>query len=231
MDDFYTEPKTEEPKEEPIEKIKVGEKEYTQAELQDMIGVAESTREIEKNLNTKIDRVYPEFTKATQKNKEYEQKLKEIESRSQSPQDLDENQIREARAAAKKIGIVTKDEFAQYMNEHFRPAYMQERAAEKLLDDCHDLEKTFNGEDGKPKFKTEDVLKWMADNGGKNPEQAYKMMYEKQIDEWKSKTLGEAKPKGMVTETDTQAGGKEPPKVRVTRDNIDELMREALGQG
>ena len=236
MGDFY---KTEEEKIEPeIEKIKVGEKEYTTEELQNLVGIADKTLEIEKTLNTKIDRVYPEFTKTSQKakeyeekNREYEAKIKDFEERASRPQNLDDNAIKEAREAAKKIGIVTKDDFATFMQEHFRPYYLQERQAERLIDECKDYEKKYNGEDGRPKFKTEEVLQWMQENGGKNPEKAYKLMYEDQIDSWKEKELSKAKKQGMVTEDGSSAGAKEPPKVPITRDNLQDLIRESLGQG
>ena len=228
-DEFFKEPE-EKTEEAPIEKIKVGEKEYTQDELQDLVGMGEKTREIESSMNTKIDRVYPEYTKATQRNKEYEEKIKEYEAKSASPQ-LDEESIRQAKDAARKIGLVTKDDFAQYMQEHFRPMYNQEQQAKELLNDCKALEKEMDGTNGQPKFKTEEVLQWMADNGGRSPRQAYKMIYEKQIDEWKQAKLGEAKRPGMMTETGGNAGGKEPARVPVTRDNIEQLMKEALGQG
>ena len=230
MEDKFFQDEEAKTDETPIEKIKVGEKEYTQEELQDLVGMGEKTREIETSLNTKIDRVYPEYTKATQKNKEYEAKLKEIESRSNTPQNFDEESIKQAREAAKKIGIVTKDEFAQYMEEHFRPAYLRERQAEKLLDDCKSLETELDGTNGQPKFKTQEVLQWMADNGGKSPRQAYKMIYEKEIDAVKQAELGKVKRPGMVTEATSNAGGKEPEKVPVTKDNIEQLMKEALGQ-
>ena len=229
QEEFFKEPE-EKVEETPVEKIKVGEKEYTQDELADLVGMGEKTREIESSMNTKIDRVFPEYTKATQRNKEYEAKIKEYEAKSASPQ-LDAESIRQAKEAAKKIGIVTDDGIAEFVQQNFRQMYLQERQAEKLLDDCKDLEKEMDGTNGQPKFKTQEVLQWMADNGGKNPRQAYKMIYEKQIDEWKQGKLAEAKKPGMFTETDTQAGGKEPKRVPVTRDNIDQLMREALGQG
>lgn len=217
--------------EELIEKIKLGEKEYTQSELQEMVGIAEQTREIEAKYNTKMDKVYPAFTKTSQEKAELERRLKDMEEKAKIPSNLDENQVRQAREAAKNIGLVTKDDFAQYMQEHFRTQYQQERQAERLLDECKTLEAKNDGSNGLPKFKTEEALRWMADNGGRSPEQAYKMMYEKQIDEHKAMELGKARRPGMVTETSAVAGGKEPSRVPVTRDNIDALMREALGQG
>ena len=231
MNDFFENKEEQKTNEEVIEKIKVGEKEYTQDELQDLVGMGEKTREIESTLNTKIDRVYPEFTKSSQRNKELEAKLKAMEEAKNAPQDLNEDSIRQAREAAKKIGIVTKDDFASFMQEHFRSAYQQERQAERLLDECKGLEKEMDGTNGQPKFKTQEVLQWMADNGGKSPKQAYKMMYEKEIDSWKQVELGKAKKPGMTTETASNAGGKEPDRVPVTRDNIEALMKEALGQG
>lgn len=229
-DDFFKEPEETKENEQAIEKIKIGEKEYTQDELTELVGMGEKTREIETTLNTKIDKVYPAFTRTTQEKAELEKRIKEMEEAKNAPQDLNEESIKQAREAAKKIGIVTKDDFAQFMQEHFRPYYQQERAAERLLDECKDLEKELDGTNGQPKFKTDEVLQWMSDNGAKNPKQAYKMMYEKEIDEFKSRELGKARRTGMVTETDTNAGGKEPARVPVTRDNIEQLMKEALGQ-
>lgn len=214
-----------------IEKIKLGEKEYTQDELQEMVGIAEQTREIERTLNTKIDKVYPAYTKTSQEKAELERRIKEMEDKNKLPSDLSDEQVKEARLQAQKIGIVTKDDFANFMQEHFRTAYQQERQAERLLDDCRDLEKEMDGSNGQPKFKTEAVLQWMADNGGKSPKQAYKMMYEKELDDYKERELGKARRPGMVTETESNAGGKEPSRVPVTRDNIDQLIKEALGQG
>jgi len=227
-DEFFKE--TTETTETPVEKIKLGDKEYTQSELQDLVGIGEKTREIETNLNTKIDRVYPEYTKATQKNREYEAKIKDYETKTATPQ-LDEESIRQAKEAAKKIGIVTDDGIAEFVSKNFRQMYMQERAAEKLLDDCRDFEKDMDGTDGRPKFKTEEILQYMQETGIRNPEKAYKDKYEKEVDSWKEGKLGQARKSGMVTETGSTAGGKEPTKVPVTRDNLDQLIKEALGQG
>lgn len=231
-DKFFEETNQEEQtiNQENIEKIKLGEKEYTQSELQEMVGIAEQTREVEKTYNTKMDKVYPAFTKVSQEKAALEARLRDMEEKSKIPSNLDDNQVKQAREAAKNIGLVTKDDFAQYMQEHFRTQYQQERQAERLLDDCKALEKEMDGSNGQPKFKTEEALQWMADNGGKSPRQAYKMIYEKEIDDYKQRELGKARRPGMVTETNTNAGGKEPTRVKVTRDNIDDLMREALGQ-
>lgn len=214
-----------------IEKIKLGEKEYTQEELQNLVGIAEQTQEIETKYNTKMDKVYPAFTKTSQEKAELERRIKDMEEKAKIPSNLDEDQVKQAREAARKIGIVTKDDFAQFMQEHFRTSYQQERQSERLLDECKNLEKEMDGTNGQPKFKTEEVLQWMADNGGKSPKQAYKMIYEKQIDEFKQRELGKARRPGMVTETGAVAGGKEPPRVPITSDNIGQLVREALGQG
>ena len=80
-DDFFLEePKTEEAETEP-EKIKLGEKEYTQDELSKLVGLGETANELETKWNTKIDRLYPEYTKATQERKELEDKLKDLETK------------------------------------------------------------------------------------------------------------------------------------------------------
>ena len=229
-DKFFEETNQEEQtdNQENIEKIKLGEKEYTQSELQEMVGIAEQTREIEKTLNTKIDKVYPAFTKTSQEKAALEARIRDMEEKAKIPSNLDENQVKQAREAAKNIGLVTKDDFAQYMQEHFRTQYQQERQAERLLDECKGLEKEMDGSNGLPKFKTEEALRWMADNGGKSPRQAYNIMYEKERSEFQQRELGKAKRPGLVTETETNVGGKEPSPVKVNRDNIDALMEQAL---
>src|SRR5258708_40356501 len=48
------------------EAIRLGDKAYTQEELQSLVGLGEQARDLEGKWNTKIDRLMPEYTKTRQ---------------------------------------------------------------------------------------------------------------------------------------------------------------------
>ena len=230
--DFF-EKDTEEQKpvvEQSPEKIKLGEEEFSQEELSQLVGLGKSYKEIESKYNTKLDRVWPEFGKSQNRVKELEAELENMKKASQMPKDLDENAVREAKEAARKIGLVTDEQFTEFMGKNFRQFYQQERAAERLLDDCKDFEGEFDGKDGRPAFKTEEILEYMRDTGIKNPELAYKTKFESQLDSWKESQLAKAKRPGLTTVTETQ-GFKEPKQVKITTNNLQDLIREQLEGG
>lgn len=232
MADFF-EKDTEEQKpvvEQQPEKIKLGEEEFSQEELSQLVGLGKSYKEIESKYNTKLDRVWPEFGKSQNRVKELEAELENMKKASQMPKDLDENAVREAKEAARKIGLVTDEQFTEFMGKNFRQFYQQERAAERLLDDCKDFEGEFDGKDGRPAFKTEEILEYMRDTGIKNPELAYKTKFESQLDSWKESQLAKAKRPGLTTVTETQ-GFKEPKQVKITTNNLQDLIREQLEGG
>ncbi len=69
----------------------------------------------------------------------------------------------------------------------------------------------------------------MAETGIKNPQKAYKDMFEDELDAIKEKKLAEIKPQGMITTNGSQAGGKQPAPVKITRANLTSLVQQALG--
>ena len=211
-------------------KVTVGGKEYDQEDLSALVGLGEIAKEAETKYNTKIDRVWPEFSKAQNKVKEYEARIAELEDykTKTTPVEVNDDTNRQALDMAKKLGIVTKEDFTEYMDKTFRPLYQRERAAERLLEECEDLETEFDGTDGRPKFQKEGVLDYMQQNGIRNPQKAYKLMHEDALDSWKEQQLGKTKKPGLVTETSSSAGSKRPAEVKVTRDNLNQLVSEAL---
>ena len=54
------------------EKITIGDQEFGQEELEELVGLGRIGKEAQEKFNTSIDKVYPEFTKATQRVKELE---------------------------------------------------------------------------------------------------------------------------------------------------------------
>jgi hypothetical protein len=207
-----------------VEKIKVGNEEYTQEELNRLVSLGKIGVEAEEKFNTKIDRVYPEYSKSRNEVKELKEQLEEFKRGNAEPlmQDGNEEQIQQAKEAAKRLGLMTADEFDQL--------YAERRASEKLLETVEGLESTYNGADGRPKFNKLEVLEYMRDNGINDPELAYKVKYEKELDSWKENRLTGAKKSNVVTTTQSSAGSKQPNEVRPTADNLDALVRESLGQ-
>ena len=61
------------------EKVKVGEKEYTQEELTSVVGLGETAKEYETKWNRPIGEFYPDYTQKSQKLSEYEKKEKEAQ--------------------------------------------------------------------------------------------------------------------------------------------------------
>lgn len=214
-------------------KIKVGEDEYSQADIQRLVGLGKMAEEVETKYNTKLDRVYPEYTKATQEVKSQREKLAEYESqltklRETQKQDAQAGQpwTPEQKAQAKQqlqdlVGgkIMTDTEFEQ--------KYAERRAGEKLLVECEEYVDEIDGSDGRPKFHLPEILEHMKETGIRHPLKAYKDKYETQLDEWKSKQIGSVKSPGLVTNTQAETG-KIPPRVRITNDNLTQSIRDEL---
>ena len=215
---------------EPVNKVKIGDAEYTQEEVDRLVGLGKIADEAEKKFNTKIDKVWPEYTRGQQELrtlKEEKAKAEEERNKVKLPEN-EEQAIREARDAAKKLGIVTDEDFEDRMGKVFTRYYQQERAAEKLLEDGEKLQREIDGSDGRPSFILKDVLEFMRDNmGGQGSmETAYKLMHEKELDGWREQQLAKNKRPGITTTANSGGGAKVPPQVKVTNDNLEELVAD-----
>jgi hypothetical protein len=212
-----------------VERIKVGEDEYTQDELTQLVDLGKIGREAEEKFGTKIDRVWPEYTKKSQYAKELESKVQDYETRlSQSAsqkqsqgEELSPDEARRvARQQAKELGLVTTEDFDQY--------YMNRRAAERLIDDSESTIQKMTA-DGFPKTTVDQLLRHMDETGIRQPGKAYKDMFETEIDEIKEKKyVGLTKKSSLVTGERSFAGSKSPMPTKVTDDNIGQLLAEAF---
>ena len=216
---------SEEAVEEP-EKIKLGEKEYSQDELSKLVGLGETANELETKWNTKIDRLYPEYTKATQDRKELEDKIKEfetkqVETKVQSGAELTEEEVKQnARAEAKKLGLISVDDVNDYIYRAL--------AARDLNEDIEAVIET-NKVAGKPETNFEDLIGYMQTSGVRNPQDAYDLMFKNEVKEWERKQIDSIKKPGMVTEDTSTAGAKQPPqRVAITKENIQNQLDEVL---
>ena len=220
--------------------VKVGEKEYTQDELSQLVGLGETARDYETKWNRPISQFYPDYTQKSQKLADFERQqteseaAKKVAEEAQKQKELDEkvknNQLspeetrKLALQQARDLGIVTKDDFNQEVNK----AVVNVLAGKQLIDDTQAVISQAE-EKGQPKTTVDELLKYMDENGVKKPEVAYKLMFEAEIDKWKEETLKGIQPPRMQTQASTTAGGKAPPPPQpLTRDNLAQAIRESL---
>lgn len=217
---------------EKIEKLKIGEKEYTQDELERLVGLGELGRELEDKWSTKLDRLYPEYTKRTQEISELKKQLSstqvaEVNKKAESGQELTPEEVKQqALAQARDLGIVTKDDLQEYVESY----YVQRRSAERLLEDTESIVKS-SASEGKPKTTTADLLEYMQEKGVKDPRDAYELMFKNELREWERQQLNSIKPSGLFTESRSTAGAKQPPTVKITKDNLESLVLDELNKG
>ena len=206
-DEFFEE---EQPVEDEPQKIKVGEQEYDQAELEKLVGLGKIGAELEEKWKTPIDRVYPEFTKSRQAISDWERKYGELEAKvSQQPAtqpngQLTEEQRRLALEQLENLGVGPKA-----FNEQVRNTVREELAARDLLDDVN-LVVSAAGENGLPKTDPQAILNHMQETGIRNPQKAYNDMYSDELDKIKEEKLTSLKSPGMVTTSSSTAGSKQP---------------------
>ena len=215
---------------EEIEKIKLGDQEFTQEELSGLVEKGRLAKEIEEKQNTDISKVYPEYTKKSQQLKELEVEVTELRKLKQDQSEAIERKqannenltIDEVRSLAAKSGYITKENFQDYINNYM--------SGQKVLESVRNLEKEGNPykTDELPKVESRDLLEWMDNNNIADPTKAYKLRYEKEIDEWKEKSLQVNKPKGIYVEDSSSPGNKLPKKVEINRGNLSDFVKSAL---
>lgn len=217
------------------EKFKLGDQEFSAQELQDMVGIAQQVKEVESKYNTKMDKVFPEYIKTTQKLKEaeeYKEKYTALEAQIESQKQassagLTQEQIEQARKQLYDImggkPLTDKDADAWYQARR-----SQEKLAESIDMGVSALMSDIR-KDGKPEVSREELLTFMGENNIAKPDIAYKIMKEQELDEWKAGKLSSGKRSGLYTVTHSSAGGKAPAEVRPTMSNIEAMVSEALG--
>jgi hypothetical protein len=231
MADFFEDKSNDVPVEDTVvEKIKIGDEEFDPEELKGIVDKGRFAKEVEEKYNTKIDKVWPEYTKATQELKTLREEKAQWESKRQEEienapsETLTEDELaQQARMQAKKLGLITVDDIDSYVTQKITSI----QQATEILDDCRKLEGEYSGEDGRPKFDTEEVLNHMKETGIRSPVKAYKDKYEDQLDKWKESQLLGAKKKSIYTE-DGLGGNHEPSDVKLTRDNLEEALRDVF---
>lgn len=224
-DDFFddktvAEDTTTESKETEVEKIKVGDREFTQEELTKRVGLSDIAMEAEEKYDRPISKYWPEFTKTKQELDKTKAELEEI--RSAKPVDpnagmTDEEIRKQALVQAETLGLVTKENARQVIQEVID--------GNALWSDINEVSKEA-AEKGKPKIDPQELLGYMRDTGIKNPEYAYEIRFKTELKDWEKGQLAKIKNEPMVTDRGSTAGSKQPEPVAVTKNNLQELIRQ-----
>lgn len=201
------------------EKIKIGEREFTQDELNKRLELSDKAIESEERYNRPIEKFWPEFTKSQQELNELRKKVSEFENFQQritstpqytpSPEQIKEQAIKQA----EELGLMHSGNVRDIIREEIQ--------ATRLLDEIEGM-KTEAVNAGKPNFTTEELLNHMQETGIKSPEKAYKDKFENELRAWEQKQLATIKPAPFETQETSTAGSKEP--VITTPKNEDELQ-------
>lgn len=220
------------------EKFIINGQEYAPEEATQLIELGSKYKKMESDLNTSLDKVYPEYTRSRQQLKEYEEqlaekdrKLEELQKKANPPEEIPAD-VKTVRQRAREAGLATEDYLKEqgYMTkaeveEMLNSNQSQQKLAEAVLNKASDLEKTIDGSDGRVPFDTEAVLAYANQYQITDLEEAYDRMNAKGNAKWKeAQLLAEEKP-GLTT---LSKGGvkREPEKPKVTDDNFQQMWDE-----
>ena len=210
------------------EKVKVGEKEYTQDELSRLVGLGEIGAEAEEKYNVKIDKIWPNHQQTINEKKALEAEIENLkqakiatkvdEGGELSPEEL----AKQARVEARNLGLISVDDIDTYIDRRLEAKELREDTLAVVAE----AEEKYG-------IKTDEdaIIAHMRETGIRNPQKALKDLYEDKIDAWKEKQIESVKKPGMVTDSTSSAGAKEPKATPVTKDNffakIDEVLDRA----
>ena len=226
-DEFFNEPNEQE-----VEKIRLGDDEYTQEELSRLVGLGKIGDEAEKKYHTKLDRVWPQFQTVINEKKVLEDKLKQeeeiktrIAEQTKTPERTDPNkQLTEAEV---KEMALKQAEALGIGPQAIRNTVMELMQGQQLLQDINGVIDT-NTEEGLPETTPEDIIKHMQESGIRNPQKAYQDMFEKEWLAKQTEKLAEIKSKGMPTISQSTAGAKQPAPVKITTANLEQMVMDSL---
>lgn len=219
--------------------ISINGVDYDPTEAQSLIELGKKTSDLEKQWNTPVDNVWPEYGKTRESLKSMEAeltqartKLQEFESKQTAGTETQADR-QQAREAAKTLGIVLDDDLKsggyirkEELPDLFRSFNEEQREVQKILDTGDSLEKEIDGKDGRPAFNKKVVIAYANAYGIPDLTQAYEDMYKAQLDTWKSNQVTSQKSQGLKTLS--TGGTKQVKEVKVTDDNVNEMLRESL---
>jgi hypothetical protein len=208
------------------QKVSIGDEEYSLEEAQRLVSLGKIGVEAEEKFNTKLDKVWPEFSKTKNDYKELEKRMEELEGSKAEVGDTAEagagTDIEQAKRLLKEWGFVSEKDV--------QGLWKQYDAGKEFLAKANSLESKYDGSDGRPKADAQNILEYMRDTGIQDPETAYKVKYEDELDKWRETKLGQAKKSGLTTES-AATTGKAPERKSINIGNLGAAIAESLNTG
>lgn len=227
---------------EALSKIVINGQEFDPADAQELIELGTKTRDFESKWNTSLDKVYPDYTRATQKAARADELERELEETKRQAAEfqakLDRASTPKAQAdvikAAREAGLADQEWLREqgYMTkadveQMLSARKTEEQQANEVLKKADELESKIDGSDGRQPFIKEAVLAYAYTYGITDLEEAYEKMNERLNTAWKQREIDKAKTKGLTTQT--AGGSKNPPSTgKVDDSNVRDLLKEAL---
>jgi hypothetical protein len=229
-----------------VQKVSVGDKEYSLDELNELVGYGNKYQEFKEKYDTDPDKAWSAYGRVTQQNKELSAKAEEAEQlraeieklKSNSRNVTDDGDLTpeakaQAKAAARKLDLLTKDDIADVLNEM---GYVKKNdidnafTSRKIMSQFEDLQDKFTGKDGRPKFDQDEMVAYMERTRMTDPELAYKTKYADELAEFRAQRIIEEKYPQLVTSR-KGAEDKKPKVPAITSENLAERIREKLYPG
>lgn len=211
------------------QKFTIGDKEYTQDQLNDLVTKGNQLNDIEARFNTKIDKVVPDYTRASQEAAELrkwkqEREQQDLDARAAQGNLSQEELIRKAKMEAQTIGLMTDENTPQLIRTEIERVRLDD-AVDVEIDNLKEM-----GIDANPAVIKRYMASMDADESGRvSLDEAISQIYGPQIKIYQEAELNKAKPEGMYSEGNSNAGGyRLPPDTKVTDDNIGALLTEAI---
>ena len=110
---------------------------------------------------------------------ELQRKLQELESKVTPAQPVTP-EIEQAKQALAQLGYKPESELRAEMQQMLA----QERQNQRVEQQLTQLEKSYDGKDGRPKFDRTEVVNYALSKGFADPEAAYEAMHRKEIIDW-----------------------------------------------
>ena len=225
------------------EQITINGQEYSPEDATQLIELGSKYKKMESELNTSLDKVYPEYTRSQQElatlRKEKAERDAELEkfrqeqvskTKAETP-----DSIQQARKAAREIGLTTED----YLNEkgymtrdevdkYFAEKQNQQELVKGVLDTASRLEKEIDGSDGRVPFDQKAVLAYASAYNIADLTDAYDQMNQRANAKWKEAQLAKEERPGLTT---LKAGGKkEPQRPKIDNSNLGQAIGEWLNE-
>ena len=208
-------------------KVKIGEREFSQEELNRRIGLSDIALEAEEKYSTKIDRVWPEFTKSRQELAKVNTELEEWKNKPAPVVETKGALSEEEKLVARKqlfdlIGDepVKKKDFDTAVNKTVANFLAAKDLSEGIDRAIGEVKETYGIETNR-----DAVFDHMQETGFKVPIKAIKDMFEPQIDKWKEEQINKVKQPGFNTQAASTAGSKQP---QITVPKNDTQLKESL---